>query len=179
MTALKTKLLIGTKESIQFAIGAAMIVFFQAGLALLFADILIQNPWIIEKLKVGAIFVFFGLSISFYMLTRRKKSKEIAPKRGAFLLQGMGMSIINMLAIPFYLGVGIFLIDSGILVLEKPFIFLFIVGATLGSFLLFFTYILLANQIIKRFYFIAKNINYILSLLFLCLGIITIIKVIT
>jgi len=63
------------------------------------------------------------------------------------------------------------------IIIEQPYILLFVFGASLGSFLLFYTYIIFAKFIIKRVSFIAKNINLILSLLFLMLGCLTIIKI--
>ncbi|MEX0582490.1 MAG: hypothetical protein WD185_02375, partial [Sneathiella sp.] len=57
------------------------------------------------------------------------------------------------------------------IIIEQPYIILFISGASIGSFLLFYTYLFFAKIISKRISFIATNINIILSLLFLLLGI--------
>ena len=180
MTVLKTRLNVGKIESVKFALGAAFIVFFQAGIALLFADFLIENPKVIAALKMAGIFVFFILAIFFFMLSRKKmEAKKSKITRGNYFFKGMALSSVNMLAIPFYLGISIYLGSINKIIIEQPYIFLFIFGAATGSFLLFYTYIFFANVISKKISFIATNINIILSLLFLSLGIFTLIKLIS
>jgi threonine/homoserine/homoserine lactone efflux protein len=177
MTALKIRINTGKTESLKFSFGAALVVFIQAGIALFFADYLVSNPKILDTLKIIAVFVFFVLSIFFFYLSRKELNSKATNQKGNFFLKGIGMSAINMLAIPFYLGISIYLTSIDKLIIEQPFIMLFVFGSGLGSFLIFYTYIQFAKIIIKRVSFIAKNINLILSLLFLILGIFTLIKV--
>lgn len=176
MTVLKTRMNVGKIESVKFALGAAVIVFIQAGIALFFADFLIENPKVIAALKMAGIFVFFILAIFFFMLSRKKMEAKRKISTGNYFFKGMAMSSVNMLAIPFYLGISIYLGSINKIIIEQPYILLFIFGAATGSFLLFYTYIFFANVISKKISFIATNINIILSLLFLSLGIFTLIK---
>ena len=176
MTALKIRISIGKTQSIQFAAGAAFVVFFQAGIALFFADVLVQNPSIIETLKIIGIIVFFLLSYFFYKLSKKKTKTQQSVKAGNYFFKGIALSSINMLAIPFYFGVSIFLASKEKIIIQMPSIIYFIIGAAIGSFLLFLSYIKFADIIVKRISFIAKNINIILSLLFFALGIFTFFK---
>lgn len=178
MTVLKTRLNEGKIESVKFALGAAVIVFIQAGIALFFADFLIENPKVIAALKMAGVFVFFILAIFFFLLSRKKMEAKRKISKGNYFFKGMAMSSVNMLAIPFYLGISIYLGSVNKIIIEQPYISLFIFGAATGSFLLFYTYIFFANVISKKISFIATNINIILSLLFLSLGIFTLIKLI-
>ena len=176
MTVLKIRIDKGKKESLKFAFGASLVVFLQAGIALFFADYFTKNPRIIELLKILAVFVFFILSIFFFFLSR-KETKNISTKtKGNYFFKGIGMSSINMLGIPFYLGISIYLASIQKIIIEQPYISIFIFGASLGAFLLFYTYVIFAKIIIVKVSFIAKNINLILSLLFFGLGILTVIK---
>ena len=177
MTALKIRINSGKFESIKFAFGASVVVFIQAGIALYFADYFLKNPTIIKTLKIIAVFVFFILSIFFFYLSRKQLNPKATNTKGNFFLKGVGMSAINMLGIPFYLGLSIYLTSINKLIIEQPYILLFVFGAGIGSFLIFYTYILFANIIIKKVSYIAKNINLLLSLLFLLLGIFTLIKI--
>lgn len=176
MTVLKTRLNVGKIESVKFALGAAVIIFFQAGIALFFAEFLIENPKVIAFLKMAGVFVFFILAIFFFMLSRKKMEAKRKISKGNYFFKGMAMSSVNMLAIPFYLGISIYLGSINKIIIEQPYIFLFILGAAIGSFLLFYTYIFFAKVISNKISFIATNINIILSLLFLSLGIYTLIK---
>ena len=177
MTALKIRIHSNKIESVKFALGASLVVFFQAGIALFFADYFASNPQILENLKIAAVFVFFSLGLFFYLLSRKKMEIKASDKNRNYFLRGMGMSSLNMLAIPFYLGVSIYLVSLGKITIAQPYIILFVFGTVIGSFLLFYTYILLAKFIIERAAFIAQNINYILSGLFFLLGIFTLIKI--
>ena len=177
MTALKIRINKSENESLKFAIGASIIVFLQAGIALFFADYFANNPTIIDNLKIAGIFVFFALSIFFYVLSKKKMESNSKTIGKNYFLKGVLMSSVNMLAIPFYLGLSIYLVSVNKIVIEQPYILLFVFGAAIGSFLLFYTYIFFAKIIIKKVSFIATNINIILSILFLSLGILTLIKV--
>jgi threonine/homoserine/homoserine lactone efflux protein len=177
MTALKIRINNGISESVKFAIGASVIVFLQAGIALYFADYFNKNPQIIERLKIAGVVVFLILSIFFLYLSRKELNPKASNTKGNYFLKGIGMSSINMLGIPFYLGISIFLAAENKILIEQPYIILFVFGASIGSFLLFSTYIIFAKYISDKVSFIAKNINLILSILFLGLGIFTLVKI--
>ena len=179
MTGLKISINLGRKQAVKFALGASIVVFIQALIALFFADYFVKNPTIINALKSVAVVVFFVLSIFFFLLSRKKVEANVSYNKSKYFLKGIGMSAINMLAIPFYLGISIYLASSKRIFIEHPFIILFVIGASVGSFLLFYTYIFLAKIIIKKVAFIASNINIILSILFFGLGILTLIKLMT
>lgn len=179
MTSLKIRMMVGITESFKFAAGAALIVLFQSGIAVLFADYFVENPQIIKFLKMTGVFVFTILAVFFFNLSRKELKLATTNKRGNYFLRGMGMSLINMLAIPFYLGMSIYLASINKIDIDKPAILLFVTGASVGSFLLFLTYILFAKYIGNKVSFIAKNINIILSLLFVFLAIITFFKIIS
>ncbi|MFK5878069.1 MAG: LysE family transporter [Flavobacteriaceae bacterium] len=177
MTAVQIAIEKSVQKSRVFALGASVIILIQASIALYFSTFLSQNPSVIESLEVGGIFVFFALAIFFFMKTRAKLNiKEKKDKEKSYFVRGVLMAVMNMLAIPFYLGISTFLGAEGLLKMEIAYIITFVFGALFGAYLLFFTYISFAKVIIKRANFIAKNINYILSLLFLVLGIWTWIK---
>ena len=179
MTALKTRIDVGKAESLKFALGASIIVFFQAGIALYFADYFAKNPRVIEFLKTAGVFVFFALAVFFFLLSRKKMAANSKSGKGNYFLKGIMMSSVNMLAIPFYLGLSIYLVSINKIIIEQPYIFLFIIGAAIGSFSLFYTYVIFAKIIIKKVSFIATNINIILSILFLGLGILTLIRLLS
>ncbi|MBK5208995.1 MAG: hypothetical protein JJE44_05745 [Flavobacteriaceae bacterium] len=179
MTVLKIRLHVGKIESIKFALGAAVIVFFQSGIALFFAEFFIENPKVIEILKTVGVFVFFILAGFFFFLSRKKVEENNMISKGNFFIKGLAMSSVNMLAIPFYLGISIYLGSENKIIIEFPYILFFIFGASMGSFLLFYTYIFFAKIISKKISFIAININIILSLLFLSLGIFTLVKLLS
>ncbi len=72
MTVLKIRIDTGKSASVQYAMGASLIVFIQAGIALFFADFFVNNPKVIEILKTAAVFVFFSLSVLFFFIFEKK-----------------------------------------------------------------------------------------------------------
>lgn len=173
MTAAKTSIERGKKAGIQFAAGAASFVLVQASIALFFAKYLVANPVIITKLKTVAIFVLFGLAAFFFWQAKKDAEITTKEKTGKPFFIGLGMSSLNMLGVPFYLAMATFAESKGWLAIKMPFSLLFVIGAFLGDFVLFSLYAIFAVKIAEKASFIAKNINYILSLLFVVLGTIT------
>lgn len=170
MTAAKTSIEKGRKAGFLFSIGASSFVIFQASIAVFFAKYLVANPQIITKLKTAAIFVLFGLSIFFFVQARKENTVEIKDKKGNPFFIGLGMSSLNMLGIPFYLAMATLAESKGWVQLKMPYSMLYVVGAVLGAFSLFFLYVVFSFKIAERASFIATNINYILSGLFIILS---------
>ncbi len=171
MTAAKTSLEKGKSNGLKFAAGAASVVIIQAFIAVYFAEKI--TPEIISKLQIAAIFVLLALAVFFFTQARKKFKAEGKDKKGSSFVIGFGMSSVNMLAVPFYL---VAAKSSGIS-LVAPFQYIFVIGAALGAFSIFAIYATFAEVIAKKAQFIAKNINYILSALFIILAIVTAIKV--
>lgn len=176
MTAVRTSIEKNKKEGVWFSLGAALVVIPQAFIALVFARYFSAHPEIVERLQLAGVFVLFMLSVVFFFQARKKFKGEGSKRKGRSFWMGILMSLMNMLAIPFYLVLSSVLENRGLLQTEQPFINLFVTGVFLGAFSLFFVYVQFAQIIVKRAQFIARNINYILSLLFCVLGILTLIK---
>lgn len=171
MTALRVKIEKNRKSAFLFASGAATIVIPQALIAVSFTKYFTKHPEVIERLKIGGFFVLLTLSV-FFFLQARKKMKAVGTKRkGNYFFIGMFLSSINMLAIPYYFFFSSFLQDKDLIIMEQPYMSYFVAGAFLGTFTLFSVYIQFAKIIERRVQFIARNINYVLSILFFVLSI--------
>ena len=177
MTSVRTALEKGPRSGMWFALGAALVVIPQAFIALVFARYFAEHPEVVERLNYAGLAVLFLLSVVFFFQARKKFKGEGSRKKGKSFVVGALMSSMNMLAIPFYLVLSSVLENRGLLITEQPYINLFVTGVFLGAFSLFMVYVKFAAVIQKRAQFIARNINYILSALFLVLGILTLIKV--
>jgi len=176
MTAVRTKIEKDQRSAMLFALGAAIVVIPQVYISLSFAKYFVKHPGVIENLTLAGIMVLFVLSIVFFFQARKKFKGQGKKEKGNFLVIGMFMSSMNMLVIPYYLVLSSVLEAKGWLVMSQPYISIFVAGVFLGAFALFIVYVLFASIIEKKAQFIARNINYILSLLFLVLGILTLIK---
>jgi threonine/homoserine/homoserine lactone efflux protein len=176
MTAVQVAIDNGTKKAAMFSIGSSIVIAFQASIALLFANYLHQHPELLNQLEVAGLFVFFALAIFFFVKTRFKFKYRKNKQKGNFMLRGVGMSFMNMLAIPFYLGIGTYLATKDLLIMETSYVLFFALGTLIGAGVLFYSYIFFAKIIKEKANFIARNMNYILSGLFLFLGVLTWLK---
>lgn len=170
MTTAKTSIERGKLAGIQFALGAAIVLMIQCSIALYFAKFLIANPNIISNLKTIAIFVFIALAIFFFKQAISEKKLEGKEKSGHPFIMGLGMASLNMLGVPFYLATATLAESKGWIQLKQPYTYFFVAGAFLGDFTLFSSYSIFAAKIAKRIDFIAKNLNYILSGIFIFLA---------
>ncbi len=176
MSVLKLRIERGRIESYKFAIGSAIVISIQASIALFFTDYLVKNPKIIELLRIAGVFVFFLLAIFFFFLSRKKIEQNVKTGNKRFILKGALLASLNMLSIPFYLATGLYLASKNTIVIEQFYIFLFAFGVLGGAISLFGTYIYFAKIISTKVTFLSKNINLILCLLFVALGILTLVK---
>ncbi|MFD1315775.1 LysE family transporter [Namhaeicola litoreus] len=177
MTAMKTAVAVDKKAGFLFSLGAALIVIPQAFIALYFANYFAKHPEIIENISFLGVIVLFLLSGFFFWLARKKNSKESKIQSSNFFFMGMIMSALNMLAIPYYLVYSTLLESRDILILERNYILFFVFGAFFGAFALFTLFVLLSDVLIKRAKYIARNLNYLLSILFFFLAIFTLINI--
>lgn len=171
MTALKLSLEHNRRFAMQFVLGASGVIFIQALIAVTFAKFLGNNPEVIFYLKYAAIMVFFVLAFLFFRQARSTTPMQFKAAGNQSFWAGVSMSLMNMLAIPFFLGYSTILEAKGLLNTMPPFNVIFAMGAMAGSIGLFGIYVWFAPFIQQRVQFIARNINYILSLLFLILGV--------
>jgi len=174
MTALKISLEHPRLQALRFVLGASSVIFIQALIAVTFAKFLAKNPELIRYLTYAAIAAFLLLAYSFYRQARRKVQIKLKESGTQSYWAGFTMAWMNMLAIPFFLGYSTILEAKGVLETLAPHNWLFALGAMAGAFSLFMLYVSFARVIQQRVQFIARNINYILSLLFLVLALTTI-----
>lgn len=166
MTAAKVSLKDGRNEAISFAIGATIIVFFQTFLALLFANFIDSRPDIINKLQEFGLFIFIALTIYFFWNAKRpkipKSEVKIRSKTNRFFL-GMLLSVLNLFPIPYYVFISITLSSYGCFFFDKKFILSFVSGVVIGSFLVFYMYILFFKKRESKSSFLMDNGNYIIG----------------
>jgi threonine/homoserine/homoserine lactone efflux protein len=178
MTALKISMEHRISTGLLFVSGASVVIFVQALIAVAFAGYLGHNPQVVQNLTIASIGVFLLLAVFFYRQARRKVDVQVKEPGKKVFLAGIGMAAMNMLGIPFFLGYSTFLEAKGWLDLRHPQHWWFALGAMAGAWLLFSIYVFFAPFIQRRVQFIARNINYILSLLFLSLAVITFLNII-
>jgi threonine/homoserine/homoserine lactone efflux protein len=166
MTAAKISLQEGKNEALSFAVGASVIVFFQTYIAVIFARFISIHLEIISLLQEIGILVFTGLSVYFFWIAKKPKKKKTEVKikgKSNRFYYGILLSLLNFLPVPFYVFTSISISRSGYFHFEKFEILNFVLGVMLGSFSVFYLYIVSFKVIEEKTTFLLKNINNIIG----------------
>lgn len=173
LTVVKFSLKSGRKSAFYLIGGFATVLFFQANIGAYLSSILMKNSEYITNIqKIGTVILIL-LSVNFFRLhftlKKQKKKKEIEKSKA--YLHGVGMSLLNTFAIPFYFTTISFLI--GLEYFEYSFLnsLYFSIGSTAGSFSLYALYAIIASKIEHKLTFIATKMDFILGCLTGAVGI--------
>jgi len=179
MTAAKISLQEGKNEAISFAIGASVIIFFQTFIAVLFARFISNHQEIVSTLQEIGIFVFSLLSIYFFGIAKKPKKiktdSRVKGKSNRFFL-GMLLSTLNLLPIPFYVFASMTLAASGYFSFDKIPVAEFVIGVMIGSFTVFYIYIVAFKKIENKTEFLIRNINTIIGSVTTFMAVLTLFK---
>lgn len=167
LTVVKFSLNSGIKAALFLVGGFATVLFFQANIGAYFSSILMENSeyiTLIQKIGTGILFL---LSINFFRLHfyAKKKIKNPDIKKSKAYFYGIGMSLLNTFAIPFYFTTISILIGLGYFEYSLLNGFYFSIGSTLGSFSLYAIYATIANKIEHKLTVMATKMDLILGCL--------------
>lgn len=166
MTAAKVNLKEGKKSAVWFVLGAVIVIFFQAYLAILFAQFIDARPEIVVLLREVGFGIFTILSIYFLWIAKAPKIKKGKIKKKSkttrFFL-GMLLSVLNFFPIPYYVLVSITLASYKLFSFDTSSILVFVSGVVLGSFLVFYCYIIFFKKIENKTDFLMANMNKIIG----------------
>ncbi|MFT5925837.1 MAG: threonine/homoserine/homoserine lactone efflux protein [Rubritalea sp.] len=181
LTAAKISVKQSRKAAMVFALGAAIVVIGQVYIGVFFSKLLSDNPANLLLLEQFAVIAFVGLSIFFFIRAALDSGtpqvKKIDKSAVKLFAQGIILSVLNIFPIPFYIGFSSFLASRGLFEFTYPMAHLFILGASVGTFMMLLAYI----KYVKKFGFdsntFARKINYILGGLTLLIAIFTIFRI--
>ena len=173
MSAVRVTIEKSQRQGLEFSVGAASIVFIQCLAAVYFAAYLVKSPQIILLLQKAAVFILSTLALYFFVEARKEIKIVGRLNHGNNYFVGATMSILNQLAIPYFLATFTLTSSLGWIASTIKLSTLFALGAALGAFAIFFSYVTFAERIVKKARFITQNINYILSFFFIILAIVT------
>ncbi len=168
-----------------FALGVIIVEYGQAFIAIQFSSIMLSNPSIEYAIEVAVIPLFlvaggFYLYSSYQERKERKKQQDEPRKeerKVAPFYKGIMLSIINPLAIPYWLAVSTSLKAAGQLRYESLYIHSFIIGIVLGTFACLTLYGSVGEVLEDRLKKYEKYFNTIIGLILISLAIMQIYRV--
>jgi threonine/homoserine/homoserine lactone efflux protein len=181
MTAAKVNLKEGKKNAFWFVFGAVIIIFLQVYLAILFARVIDIRPDIVVLLREVGFGIFGALTVYFLWLAKKPKIKKAKIKKSSkkkrFFL-GMLLSALNFFPIPYYVFVSITLSSYDVFSFSTISNLVFVIGAVLGSTLVFYFYITFFQKIENKADYLLRNMNTIIGSITGFISIITLFNII-
>lgn len=170
MTVVENTIQNGLRAGIWLAFGAAVVEGCQALFALQCTGFL-SNEDTKLAIQITAIFLFTGLGIySFYLARKGSSSTMSSQLKLSYFWKGVVISLLNLLAIPYWLVNGAYLDSLDLLVQNHIWIACFCVGVALGTFLLLLLYASLSQRIRTNITQVNKWTNIFLGILFIGLA---------
>lgn len=181
MTAAKVNLKEGKRNALWFVLGAVIIIFFQAFLAILFARVIDSRPDLVVLLREIGFGIFTSLTLYFLWFAKKTKIKKAKIKKNSkstrFFL-GMLLSALNFFPIPYYVFVSITLASYKLFSFDINSIFIFVFGVVIGSFLVFYCYITFFKKLENKADYIIKNMNTIIGIITGLISLLTLFNII-
>jgi threonine/homoserine/homoserine lactone efflux protein len=181
MTAAKVNLKEGKRSAYWFVLGAVIVIFCQTALALFFAQYIKQRPEVVVLLREVGFGIFVALTIYFLLIAKKPKKKKGKIKKRStstrFFL-GMLLSALNFFPIPYYVFVSITLASYNLFYFDMTYVFTFVTGVVLGSFLVFYCYITFFQKIQNKTDYLMRNMNTIIGSITGLISLITLINII-
>jgi len=182
MTAAKIGLKAGRKSALLFSAGACLTIAFQSSISVLSAKFLHNHPGVVSTMQKIGLLIFVGLTVYYLVFANNKKMKEYdaedKTKRGWFF-RGAFLSAINLFPLPFHAYMAITLASLNLLTFSPINITAYVAGTVLGSFTMFYLYILFFDKIKSKSFTSQKNMNRIIGSITGIVAIITLISLIT
>ena len=181
MTAAKVNLKEGKRSAYWFVLGAVIIIFCQASLAIFFAQFIKARPDVVVLLREVGFGIFLLLTIYFLFVAKKPKKKKGKIKKKStstrFFL-GMLLSALNFFPIPYYVFVSVSLASYNLFYFDITSVLVFVTGVVLGSFLVFYCYITFFQKIQDKTDYLMRNMNTIIGSITGLVSLITLINIV-
>ncbi len=177
MSVVTASLESGRRTGYWYAGGVVTVFFVQAAVAIIGVNYLRVNPDLVELLGWWAIPVLACLAVYFLFKWYRQRNsphsveeqREREENNHPFR-QGISVSLVNFLAIPYFFAIGSWLMNDGILATAAVAKACFVVGAAAGAMLILAGYARSARWIDGHAHVISRHIHLLVGALFVVLA---------
>jgi len=162
----------GRRIGLMMGIGASFVEFFQAYVALSFYNILSNNPKTERMIVITCIPIF--LTIGFYYLFKKNTRMPKPTHRAAHAIgvaKGFMLSALNLIAVPYYVFLGGYLSNNGLIDLKPDLIASFAFGVVAGSFMVFALYAELGKYIQRKSEHLSQYASKIVGMIFIAIAV--------
>ncbi len=161
----------GYRSGVMISLGATVIEFLYTYIALASMDFFVQNVGVNLYINLIAMTVFFALGFHHLL----KKTKSIPDSKGEYktfdFIKGILLAAMNMLIIPFWIFLAIWLKTYGFDFSSTSQILIFSVGSALGALVIFLLYTLLGRFVVYKIQKVSFYTNRTVGVLFILLAV--------
>jgi threonine/homoserine/homoserine lactone efflux protein len=180
VTTAETAMREGMRVAVWVALGAALIEWGQSLICLLFSGYLTDHPGIVNIFEWASLPIFLGLAV--YFFRRKDKTPETSSRKGSRrhgFVKGVIVSVLNFLAIPYWIFYAVYLESIGWINLDSTaLIVLFSIGVVTGTFFILLVYAKLGLYARQKLKTLHSRIAVGLSALFLLLAIVQVTRLV-
>lgn len=178
MTVAKTCVERGKRNGLYVAIGAAIVVLFQALVAALLAKYIFDHPFVRRMLLRAGLVIFSILFVYFLIKAKRTKNFNATTKKASLnsLFKGMFVAVINLFPIPYFVAIAGAMDLTDTVTYDWSMIVSFAFAACLGSFTTLYIYVFSFAKIEEKLESFARYSNYFMASLMMVLIIITLVR---
>jgi threonine/homoserine/homoserine lactone efflux protein len=138
--------------AMRFTLAVALVEYPYAWLSVKFADLITSSPMLIANMKLITAIVMIVLGIVNLLPSKQQSSRWVQQFNNSGFRRGVFLSILNPMAIPFWVGATAFLTGQDYISLATPIqLHSYLVGISVGSIVLLFLLAHLARKIVTRF----------------------------
>lgn len=178
MTVAKTCVESGKKNGIYVAVGAAIIVFIQALIAVLLAKYIFDHPFVRRMLLRAGLVIFSILFVYFFLKAKNRNRLKHSNKKATAnnILKGMLVAVLNLFPIPYFVALAGAMDLSNTVTYNWSVIISFATAACLGTFTTLYLYVISFARIEEKVDSFARYSNYFMAGLMMVLIVITLIR---
>jgi threonine/homoserine/homoserine lactone efflux protein len=172
MTVAETAIQKGNRQALTVALGAAIIEFIQAWVAITCTHLILGNTSM-ELLFNGIAVVVFFLLAAYYFWQSGIQNSHLPEKKRTQLpdfWKGVAVSSLNVMVFPYWIFYATYLNVNEWMQLDQLSILLFSGGVMLGAFLLFALYARLGLWIVQRAAIVTRYADLIIAIILLLFG---------
>jgi threonine/homoserine/homoserine lactone efflux protein len=182
MTAAKVSVTDGRRRALVFVLGALLVILVQTYISVIFARYVNKNEEVIVLLREIGLGIFTVISIYFLFFAKPprkpidKEKIQLKSKRSRFFM-GMLISAINFFPIPYYVLVSITLASYKLFTFEAISIYSLVFGVVVGSFSVFYCYVVFFEKLKAKTDYFVRNMNTIIGLITGFIAVLTLVNV--
>lgn len=178
MSVAKTCLEKGRRNGVLMAVGASVVVFFQALLAILISKYIFSHPYVKSIFLKTGIVILILMFIYFLISANRKQTQKKIKKRTGTrsFFSGILVSAINIFPIPYFVLIGTLLTNNFKIAFSIYNDLSFALSAALGTFSTLYLYIIFIMKINGKTELFKRYSNYFMAGLMLILILVTLMR---